>query len=110
VLRKSTPSLEEGTRIHYQLKIKGVPIRWQSQIESWKPNEAFVDRQLNGPYRLWHHTHSFTPLNNGTLMTDTVRYQLYGGALGSGLAGRWVRNDLKKIFNYRREEIEKIFL
>lgn len=109
VLSKTTAALEEGTRIRYQLKVKGIPIRWQSQIESWTPNAAFVDRQLNGPYKVWHHTHSFTPLNNGTLMTDTVRYRLPGGSLGAMLAGRWVRNDLRQIFEYRRDTIEKIF-
>ena len=44
----------------------------------------FVDMQLTGPYRLWHHTHEFRPHpDGGTVMTDTVRYALPYGPLGA---------------------------
>jgi len=108
-LSKSTPTLQEGTLINYELKMRGIPLRWQSRIEEWKPNERFIDRQLKGPYDFWHHTHAFVPLNGGTLMMDSVRYRLPGGPLGQGVAGRWVARDLEKIFRYRRDTIEKIF-
>ena len=54
------------------------------------PSERFVDVQLSGPYRLWHHTHEFRPHpDGGTLMTDTVRYALPFGPLGPWRTGCW---------------------
>ena len=99
----------EGTLIRYRLRLHGAPIRWLTRIEEWRPGERFVDQQLRGPYRLWHHTHTFDADGVGTLMRDTVRYAMRAGPLG-GLAERLlVRRDLERIFDYRRDEISRIF-
>jgi hypothetical protein len=47
-----------GTLIEYRLRLHRVPIRWLTRIESWVPGRRFEDRQVRGPYRLWHHTRS----------------------------------------------------
>ena len=72
-----------------------------TEIESWDPPIEFVDVQVRGPYRLWHHTHRFEPVDGGTLMRDVVRYALPFGLLGR-LAHAWlVKADLEAIFDYR---------
>jgi len=109
ILSKSTPYLEAGTLIDYQMKIHGVPIHWQTRIEEWKPKQYFSDSQLKGPYKKWHHTHRFLPMKGGTLLTDRVLYQLPMGALG-GLAAGWkVRGDVREIFKYRFKVISERF-
>ena len=50
-----------GTLIEYRLRLHGIPIRWRTKIVVWEPPHRFVDVQLSGPYRLWHHTHDFEP-------------------------------------------------
>ena len=30
-------------------------MRWVSVIQEFERERAFVDRQVRGPYRLWHH-------------------------------------------------------
>lgn len=109
VLGKSTPRLQSGTLINYKLAVRGIPLKWQSVIEDWVPNEKFVDRQIVGPYSHWHHTHTFEPHPQGTLMTDIIEYRVPGGAIGELLGGWYVRRDLEKIFAYRRKTIEKLF-
>lgn len=101
----STPEIEQGTQIDYKLKIRGVPAKWKTEIDEWKPPFKFVDNQLQGPYRLWHHTHEFKALGGGTLMTDRVRYQLPMGLPGWLVAGNFVRKDVEKIFAHRRKII-----
>jgi uncharacterized protein (TIGR01777 family) len=109
ILSKSTPRIEAGTLIDYQMKIHGIPIRWQTRIEEWKPGQYFSDTQLKGPYKKWHHTHRFLPMKGGTLLTDRVLYQLPMGALG-GLAAGWkVRSDVSEIFKYRFKVISERF-
>lgn len=110
VLNKSTTTIQEGTLINYRLKIHGVPILWKTLIESWEPGKKFVDRQLKGPYRLWHHTHEFEDFAGGTLMRDRVIYKVPLGRLGEMIAGPFVKKDVTKIFSYRRKVIAQIFL
>jgi ligand-binding SRPBCC domain-containing protein len=95
-----------GTLIEYRLRLHGLPIGWLTRIEEWTPGERFVDRQLRGPYRLWHHTHAFRPHpEGGTVMTDTVRYALPLGPLGSLAHAVLVRRDLERIFDYRARAV-----
>ncbi|MFZ3229137.1 MAG: TIGR01777 family oxidoreductase [Pseudobdellovibrio sp.] len=101
----STASIQKNTLINYSLKIHGIPVTWQTQIESWNPPTQFIDNQLKGPYKKWHHTHQFEKLGEGTLMSDAVRYELPLGFLGRIVAGAFVQGDIETIFAYRRQII-----
>jgi ligand-binding SRPBCC domain-containing protein len=97
--------LFEGALIDYRLRLHGFPVRWRTRIDVWDPPRAFVDRQIRGPYRSWHHTHEFEALDGGTLVRDVVRYELPFGALGDLVAGRMVERDVGLIFAYRRTRL-----
>lgn len=97
-----------GAEIDYRLHLHGVPVRWRSRIEEWEPGVGFVDRQISGPYRLWHHRHRFERSGNGTIVADDVHYALPLGALG-GIAHRlFVSRDLERIFDYRRQAVSRL--
>jgi ligand-binding SRPBCC domain-containing protein len=97
--------MREGTLIDYRLRLLGVPLRWRSRILRWQPPTGFVDEQVRGPYRLWEHTHSFEPAGTGTLMRDVVRYELPLGPLGRLAHRAFVRRDLERIFDFRRDAV-----
>ncbi len=94
-----------GRLIDYRLKLHGIPIRWRTEITQWEPPFRFEDSQLRGPYRLWQHEHVFEERDGGTLMTDRVRYDLFGGKLVHSI---FVRPDLQRIFAYRQQEIPRL--
>ena len=96
--------MRAGAIIQYRLKLHGLPVDWLTRIDEWEPGVRFVDQQLLGPYRLWHHTHTFEPRGEGTLMRDTVRYALPLWPLGE-LALPLVRRDLRRIFDFRRDRV-----
>src|SRR4051794_13228311 len=99
-------AMAPGTLIEYRLKLHGVPIRWRTTIAVWDPPRRFVDVQLSGPYRMWHHTHDFEPApGGGTLMRDTVRNALPLGPLGAIAHRLLVRHDLERIFDFRRDAV-----
>lgn len=108
IAKVSTEEIQQGTLIDYNLKIHGVPAKWKTEIDEWKPPFKFVDNQLKGPYTLWHHTHEFRPFCGGTLMVDRVRYKLPLGYLGWLAASKFVRKDVEGIFKFRREYIAKM--
>jgi ligand-binding SRPBCC domain-containing protein len=94
-----------GTVLEYDLRLHRVRIHWLTRIESWEPDRRFVDVQLRGPYRIWHHTHLFEPHLGGTLMRDVVRYALPLGPVGALARALFVRRDLERIFDYRRDAL-----
>ena len=109
VLKKSTETINEGTLIDYQLKLHGFAIKWRTLIESWEPGKKFVDSQIRGPYKIWHHTHEFEELAGGTLMRDRVLYKLPMGWIGQLISGPFVKSDVARIFAYRKKIIAQIF-
>jgi ligand-binding SRPBCC domain-containing protein len=99
-------AMKRGTLLDYRLRIRGFPIRWQSEITDWDPPGRFVDRQTRGPYLLWIHEHRFEHCENGTLVSDNVEYAVPGG----GLVQRFfVAPDLQRIFAYRHRILEQLF-
>lgn len=100
--------MRAGLVIDYRLRLRGVPIRWRSEITSYQPPVRFVDEQRRGPYRVWHHEHIFEDVPPGpgqpagTLVRDVVHYAHLGGPLVHRLL---VRPDLERIFAYRQHRI-----
>lgn len=109
VLRSSTPEIARDTRLWYRLSLHGVPVWWRTRIAVWAPPHRFVDLQERGPYRRWHHTHEFVEAAGGTLMRDTVVYELRLGRLMPRAVARWVERDVRGIFEYRQRAIEALF-
>jgi ligand-binding SRPBCC domain-containing protein len=67
--------MRPGALIEYRLRLHGLPLRWLTRIEEWEPGRRFVDVQVRGPYRLWHHSHEFEAEGaNATLVRDRVKY------------------------------------
>ena len=102
-------AMEPGTLIDYSLRLHGLPMRWRTRIEEFTPNERFVDVQLKGPYKLWHHTHTFEDHPKGTQMCDRVDYEIPFGPLGSLARALFVRRQLEQIFDHRVAVIDSFF-
>ena len=95
-----------GTLLDYKLRLHGVPLRWQTRIETWEPPTGFVDTQIKGPYSRWEHTHMFERDGDGaTVIHDRVRYAIPLGPLGALAHRLFVRRDLERIFDYRGKAV-----
>jgi ligand-binding SRPBCC domain-containing protein len=106
VVTPESIDMAPGTLIEYRLRLHGVRLRWRTTIAVWDPPRRFVDVQLSGPYRMWHHTHDFSPTSDGgTVMTDTVRYAMPYGPLGALAHRVLVRRDVERIFDYRAQAV-----
>jgi len=104
LLNRQPLTLEAGALLDYRLRLHGVPIRWQTRIEIWEPPHRFFDTQARGPYALWEHSHEFESAGeDAAVIHDRVRYAVPLGPIGALAHRLFVRRDLERIFDYRRD-------
>jgi ligand-binding SRPBCC domain-containing protein len=106
ILSAQPVQIRQGTLIDYRLRLRGVPMRWQSRIDVWEPPQRFVDVQTRGPYRHWRHEHRFEAAPGGIICRDIVDFQAPGGWLIERL---FVRPDVSRIFNFRQRRLQQLF-
>ncbi len=99
-----------GQIIEYIVKpVLGIPLYWMTEITHVEDKKYFVDEQRFGPYIMWHHQHHFKEIEGGVEMTDIVHYKLPLWILGDIANVIMVKKQLKGIFDYRFEAVEKRF-
>ena len=113
-ITRAPEAIREGALIEYTLRLFGVPFGWRTEIATWDPPNLFVDQQLRGPYRIWHHTHTFTDAPEasgapGTRIHDAVRYALPLWPVGE-VALPLVRAQVRRIFAYRERAIRRLLV
>ena len=86
----------------------GLRLPWVTEITHCREPGFFVDEQRLGPYRFWHHQHTFREVAGGVEMRDLIHYRLPCGPLGR-IASGLVRGRLEAIFDFRREAVLRLF-
>lgn len=101
-------NLRKGTLIDYQLRVRGLPVKWRTEIAEWNPPFSFIDKALKSPYRQWIHRHIFTEIEkHKTRIQDEVKYRLPFEPFGD--LGHWlVRRELDYIFDFRQKIVQDI--
>lgn len=99
-----------GLLLEYRVK---VPLlgwsTWLTEIKYVEEGVSFMDEQRVGPYKLWLHTHKLKDVDEGTRMTDDIRYLVPFGPIGRLANVVFVGRTLRRIFDYRRVKMEEIF-
>ena len=106
ILTPTPIEMRAGTLIEYQIRIHGIPVRWRTEITEWDELHRFVDLQLKGPYQWWHHEHRFESCKDGTRMIDKVEYRAPLHWISHPLM---VARDVRRIFDYRAQTLERLF-
>ncbi len=101
--------MEPTTIIDYRIKLNGISFNWRTEICNWEPPYRFVDQQLKGPYKKWHHTHSFIEKNGVTEMTDRIEFLSPGWIFEPIINALFIEKKVKKIFAYREKKLKEIF-
>ena len=103
-------SMYAGQIISYKIKLFGLFwIRWVTEITHVKEPHYFVDDQRFGPYSFWHHQHSFREVPGGVEMFDEIAYGIPFGYIGRVANYLFVQKQLKTIFRFRHEILERTF-
>ena len=101
-------NMSKGILLDYTIKLFRFSVHWRTYISDYDPPNYFVDQQIKGPYTFWHHTHIFKKVKGGVEIIDKIKYSVPLGCLGRIINKIWIRNDLNKIFDYRKKMINKI--
>ncbi|MEZ7956388.1 MAG: SRPBCC family protein [Rubritalea sp.] len=111
ILSCSHDTMVEGQIISYKIRLMPlVWMNWVTEIKQVKERHFFVDDQRSGPYKIWHHRHTFTETENGVLMQDQIHYLLPFGMIGKIVHALFVKAQLKRIFSYRTEALAQKFV
>ena len=70
--------MKNGGRVVFKAYIGPVGKRWVAEMGGYVEGRQFVDRQVEGPFASWEHTHRFLPgVDDGTSeLLDHVEYSL----------------------------------
>lgn len=95
-----------GLMIRYTVSpVLRIPMTWLTEITQMRKPEFFVDEQRVGPYRLWHHEHSFRAVSESeTEVGDLVHYVPPLGPIGAILNALLIRRQLAAIFDFRAQQ------
>jgi len=100
--------MSKGALIDYTIKLFFYPVHWRTIISDYNPPYSFIDQQIKGPYKFWHHSHEFKEVNDGVEIIDNVKYSVPFGVVGRLAHKIWIRNELNKIFDYRMKIINDL--
>jgi ligand-binding SRPBCC domain-containing protein len=82
---------------------------WVTEITHMEDYHFFADKQLYGPYQLWHHKHFFKEIEGGVQIIDIVDYVPPFGILGRIINPIIIKPRILKIFDFRKREVVKMF-
>jgi len=106
----NSESAHIGQIIGYRIRIAPmIEVPWLTELTVVEPRQRFVDDQRSGPYKVWHHEHTFEEMNGGVLMRDTVTYVLPFGPIGDIVHKLFVGRKLRFIFDERYRLCDEIF-
>jgi len=107
---KNLSKMYAGQIIEYSVSpIFNIPLTWVTEITQVVENKYFIDNQLVGPYKIWHHQHFFEENEKGVLLTDIVNYKIGFGFLGTILEKFFINKKVSSIFNFRNNFIKNNF-
>lgn len=113
------PSVAAGTGTRLTFSFRPAPmsplrVSWVAQIENFHWDHRFCDRQIRGPFRYWRQCHSVQSCESertgeqGTLIVDTIEYELPFGKLGQMTNRVAVRRIIATVFQHRHRRTEEL--
>jgi len=80
-----------------------------SEITKVSNEKYFIDQQISGPYKIWHHEHHFKKTkNNTTIVTEKIKYKLHLHPFSQIIHKLLVKKKLINVFKYRIKETQRV--
>lgn len=100
-----------GETVTWRARHFGIPFTMTSRITAWERPNRFVDEQVRGPFRRFHHEHRFDADGESTLMTDRISFDAPLGPIGRLVErlvlGRYLPTLIEERGRYLKAEAER---
>lgn len=100
-----------GLLLSYTVRpLLGLPVTWVTEITQVEKPYRFIDEQRHGPYRIWHHEHTFKVAADGvgTDVRDVVQYGFAVAVIDELLEPLLIAPRLKEIFDFRANKVAEL--
>ncbi len=93
-----------GGRITFQVWFGPIKRSWTAEMSSNEPGRQFVDRQIDGPFSAWEHTHRFVPVDDEhSELIDHIEFRLPAGGITDMVGEGPAAKTLERLFRFRHE-------
>jgi uncharacterized protein (TIGR01777 family) len=93
-----------GGQVKFDVWFGPLRRRWVAEMGNAMPGRQFVDRQIDGPFHAWEHTHRFVPLDGErSELLDHIEYTLPAGGFTDVVGERPAGKSLARLFRFRHE-------
>ena len=86
----------------------GIKQRLMVKVTAFERPHLFVDEMIEGIFKSFKHTHEFFPIENATLMKDTLEWTAPLGLLGKIADRLFLENHLRKLVTGRNRKLKEI--
>jgi uncharacterized protein (TIGR01777 family) len=95
--------MKDGGRMVFRAYAGPVSRRWVAEMGGYTEGRQFVDRQVEGPFASWEHTHRFLPGDDpgASELLDHVEYSLPAGLVSDPISAGPARRQLERLFRFR---------
>jgi uncharacterized protein (TIGR01777 family) len=105
VLRREG-GIDDGGRILLAIRQGPAQLKWDIQHTDYEEGRLFQDEQRSGPFRVWRHSHRFTPTDDGgCVMEDEVEWALPAVPSGGFPGQSFVEKELRRLFSFRHARL-----
>ena len=97
-----------GEEVTWKARHFGLPFTMTSRITELERPLRFVDEQVRGPFRRFHHEHVFTADGERTVMVDRINFDAPLGPLGRIAERAVLSTYLPKLIQERNSYLKRI--
>lgn len=92
-----------GEQVTWKATHFGIPFKMTSKVTEMTPPRRFVDEQVRGPFKTFHHEHRFERDGDGTAMVDVIDFTSPAGPIGRVVERLGLERYLTKLIRERNE-------
>lgn len=95
-----------GETVTWRARHFGIPFTMTSKVTALERPHRFVDEQVRGPFRNFHHEHVFEHIDGGTRMIDRIRFDAPFGPIGRLVERAVLASYLRQLITVRAKYLK----
>jgi len=100
---QSSGGIQDGDSVTLKIPLGPFSQKWFLEHKEYIEGQQFKDVQVKGPFKSYSHTHRVVEDSaHSCFLEDTIEYELPAGKLGELLGSHFIKNKLKRLFEYRQ--------